>query len=667
MIVAPAALMLLVGIILLESLVVGYRFHLRRDLQKVADLSALAGAQRLHGTDCSDALQSVDGNAAQNGSYPSLQRDCGRWSPTYVEASHYHVGVADGEPNAVHVTVSSALPFALPWWHLPDVTAEAIAIRDGAPAAAFSIGSTLLQLQGGVVPTALRTVIDVDRLDVATPTQLLGASVRTGDLLRALGIDVPADAQVATLGSLLQAHATTLSQLLDALGSSSGVPNLSTALGINAAALGLPVTLATVGTVRGVLTIAGGDGSSAPDTRSILDTRLNALDVVTAALGNVVTGHAFTVDASAASAAVQMRVIEPPSIGIGGVGTTAYSAQVRLYAHLDSSALPAISGLLKSTLVTSADLPIVIDVANGSARLDSMCTEQNAAGNDLATFSVASPLLRVCVGDFAPDTVFSQQASCSEGLQAKQVLNLLNGTVVLKAGFALTPLPNDSGPYTLAQGESVLTGSNALSVGTTLDQTLRSLSTAVGAQLLGTLLNGRNGSQASTDTTAISTRLLAASSDGLKSAASFVNSALAALPTLTNALDATVQALLPSDATTLPATLGAVSAASTTLVGSIQQIVNGLVGGLVGVCGLKALGGDEQKCLASKLIGSTGGFANTQLTALGMVEKLLQPPLDALGAALATALKGFFGTGLGRDELALQYLGCLGTRVRLVH
>lgn len=60
---------------------------------------------------------------------------------------------------------------------------------------------------------------------------------------------------------------------------------------------------------------------------------LDELKLLTNANGDVALG-------------LKMGIVEPPAIGIGPVGTTAFNAQMRLQLDVKSSNLPVVGGLL---------------------------------------------------------------------------------------------------------------------------------------------------------------------------------------------------------------------------------------------------------------------------------------------------------------------------------
>lgn len=67
----------------------------------------------------------------------------------------------------------------------------------------------------------------------------------------------------------------------------------------------------------------------------------------------------------------QVRIVEPPSIGVGGVGAQATSAGIRVYLRANTSNIPLVGPLLANTLGTKIDLPIIIDVAQSTGTVSS--------------------------------------------------------------------------------------------------------------------------------------------------------------------------------------------------------------------------------------------------------------------------------------------------------
>jgi uncharacterized membrane protein len=651
-------LFMLLGVILLESLVLGYQYYLRRQMQNVADMAALAGAQTLSGIDCSAAIVAAKSNAALNATTNSLVVDCGNWSPSSTAADHYQIlnGIPATDPNAVRVSVTGKMPFAATWMPSSQVYAQAIAIRNGTPVAVFSIGSSLIcSLYANVLCGSAVANVNLSMVS----------------LLRALGYSVPSNITLASLNALLSTNSVTLNQLVSAVASVTGVSNLSALVGVSGTVGNTSIPLLTASaTARGLLTMDSGNATSTSVATSVLNAQLNALDVVTAALGLANKASAIGTQLGAGGITAQAYLVAPPSIGVGGVGTSAYAGQVRVYAHITSAGLTGTVPLLG--LVASFDLPIEIDVAGAQATLTSMCTARNSSYNDLASFHVTNPLLQACVGNITAASVMSTATSCSAGLTSKTVLSLVGGLATINAGMTLQALSND-GDFTLSAGQSATTGSNPLALGTTVSQIL----TAVSTQLVASLLPGAStatgvtgtatGSNSATGNATLASALLSATGSTLSTAATAAQSGLGALNTLSTALTSTGTSVLSGQQLTVASLLTGTANVVTSLLLSVQQIVGGLVSSLIYPCGLL---GNAQACLASTLsgTGTVNGTTvyNSLITTLGLVSNLLQPVLNSLGLLVSNGLQSLLGANLGQATLKLISLNCLGTDVRLV-
>lgn len=67
---------------------------------------------------------------------------------------------------------------------------------------------------------------------------------------------------------------------------------------------------------------------------------------------------------------VVARVISPPQVGVGGVGATATTAQLRLFVTVNSSA-GTLGGLLNG-LGTQLNLPLVLEAAQSTATVTAL-------------------------------------------------------------------------------------------------------------------------------------------------------------------------------------------------------------------------------------------------------------------------------------------------------
>lgn len=120
---------------------------------------------------------------------------------------------------------------------------------------------------------------------------------------------------------------------------------------------------------------------------------------------------------------VELGIVEPPSLAVGPVGTTAYNAQVRLYADIDSNNLlgGALSWLTDSILGIRVHLPLSVDVTTAQAEFVSA---QCHASPPTATFDVDSTLLNACIGKIADDVKWSGSARCEQNLADENLVKL---------------------------------------------------------------------------------------------------------------------------------------------------------------------------------------------------------------------------------------------------
>ncbi|WP_218618847.1 hypothetical protein, partial [Pseudomonas aeruginosa] len=225
--------------------------------------------------------------------------------------------------------------------------------------------------------------------------------------------------RTVTLGSLLDAIVTAAGQnqllstnlaLLQAIQAKLGLSNLNVQLG----------SLTGEGGLFAQIIAPGGTGQSA------LNIGVNALDLIFTSIGVATSGHAIQTGLninllSLAQITTQVSVIEPPSIAIGGIGAKAYPAQVPTYIRVTTT-----NGLLGSLLsgLIKLDLPIMIDLVNGSGELTNMCKPElkNAAGQDRANILVNSSLLRMCVGNMSTSDIFSTKDACDTKVSSMELI-----------------------------------------------------------------------------------------------------------------------------------------------------------------------------------------------------------------------------------------------------
>jgi uncharacterized membrane protein len=630
-----AAAFISLAIILAASIDIGFLFFQKRDLQKIADMAAIAGAQELSKTGtCSAAAENAVDNAKTAHQFPEQPSiTCGRWdasaTPNY---SVYAGGVVPGgqpEPNAIHAEVTRTYRSFFGAWAQQSVTTQAIATI-GSPTAVFSVGSNLLTVDNtGALSGLVSGLTGLNSASLVGYNGLASANIQTSALLAALGIQVPLDADVGTIKEAVMLNTANrcsngtcpLESILGAISTVAGQQNLINTLGLSAGELSAPVN---------ILSDASGQGGiismlDAANGTSALKSQLNAMDLATTALG-VANGNNFASTQLALqnipgiTTNVKASIIEPPGIGMGGVGATAYTAQVRLSTALgvDTSAL--ISGLnlgLGTITPFTAQSPLQIDAISGKGTITDLCTQHDSDGNPTATIAVSAQLLTVC----------TSSGTCGNQLQPI-------GEVTLSEG--------ETG--SLSPGGSILT--NAIS---------NLVKNVLSSVLEATLTNG----QGSVTNSTLAANLLGASGNSLSTAVTTLNSSLTSLNNFLGSL---------SQSGTLSSVLGGVS----TLVGGLTTSVTSLLNNLVGNLACTLSGNYNQCMLSNQLSGnqSSGGktISNVMLSLLALIEKAMEPILNTLGNALVTQLKNLLGVDLNRIDVKLIDLNCGGgENVRLVY
>ncbi|RYF40576.1 MAG: hypothetical protein EOO27_47490, partial [Comamonadaceae bacterium] len=369
-------------------------FYQKREVQKAADLAALAGARQLtvDPTVCASASESATRNANSNlaaiSGSKSVSTVCGNWSPppAGADAQSGFTAMADGAARTavwVRVEVEPVSIFNSLGGRR-GLSADAVARLD-LPMAAFSVGSRLVGMKESLLGNLLKSIgLDILDTTLVSYEGLAQLNVTPRGLLQALGLPVAADVGIGELNALLAGRSIELGTLLDAVVTVAGQSGL---VGANAQLVDaveaivevsdLAVQLGTdpaTNAVRGVFAnIIAPAGSSA----SALDVEVNALDLLFASVGVATQKHAIAVNGLNVLNLVKARVavVEPPSIAIGGIGATAYTAQVRTFVNVSTSGTPLLGSLV------NVNLPIMVDAVTGRGTLQAMCTDDLRAAD----------------------------------------------------------------------------------------------------------------------------------------------------------------------------------------------------------------------------------------------------------------------------------------------
>lgn len=694
-------MLVMAGLVTMLGLVeVGYLLWAKRDAQKVADLAALAGAQRLDLCTESNADNAAARQNAlrENGFGGQLDVQCGNWNANHTSADHFISTVSAENPrNAVKVVAQrSVLPFFGANAQLPTVSAQAVAKRT-APSAVFGVGSQLLRGNGNSpLMATLRLVgLDVSNATVLSYDGLAQVSVTPSGLLHALGLPVEANLSVADFNRLLSVNKISLAQLLDAtavvVGRDSAVAAQLRALG-SLVSTGLDINQANI-----TLGSASGGGGLfaeviAPDGSigSALESKINVLDLLNTGIAIANDNHGVQIPGlNLLGIEVKAGVIEPPSIAIGGVGARAYNAQVRLVVDVDSNRVPAVGALL-SMLGTRLHLPLHVDVTNAMGTLTSI---QCGATPPTATVQVDASVLRACVGTVNAADIFSKNNVCDATLQNAQLLTLLGQPVIINK--ITLPALTDTQSLTLAAGQTGSTRINPLALGDTVSNLVNEL-----LRVLSGMLSSSQGN-AKQAATALADRYLAAAhpTGGRYNVDNVIpllrdgNAAQNLAPlgnwTVTNGVPKPCLLGLTTCWEDGSVWTGYRTAVTGQGLGLLDGALGALLGGLLVnrcdslISNLLSYNNCVRDNLASYIQTKPGGFndpgagggvtgpgstvscSGLLCTVLTPILAALKPVLNSVGALLTNLLADLLGLELGRTDVSMQSIQC--NAAQLVH
>lgn len=678
---AVAMMLMLLGLITILGIVeVGYLYWAKRDAQKVADLAALSGAQQL--PDCTAATSAASNNAANDNKFSGTldTNACGTWDPS-SSGSKDHFTAGTTNANAVKVIAQRPVPSI--WGFagaLPNVSAEAVAAQQS-PIAAFSVGTKLVEADGeSTLGQLLKGIgIPLDDTSLVGYDGLADVNITPAGLLKQLGIPVDAGITVGGLNALLaEQKDITVGQLLDAIVTVAGRQDLVNA---NASLLNAILADAQVpGIALNDVTLGGPGGlfaeivAPAGAAQAALNAQVNALQLLATAIGVGTGKHAIEIlDPTVKlgnflQLTAATSVIEPPSIGVGGQGTTAYTSQIRAFLHIfvDTNGVPLVGDLLGSITGTriKLDLPVAIDLVGAKGTLGDLCSETDDQGRQLAPIHVDSSVLKACVGNITADNAFSTVTSCDQIPGANENKDLLSVNLIggvslldLNTHFTTTALPA-SDDVSLYTGQTASVG-NSLEIGTTVTNLFTALTTAL-------IANPDAQQPGPTDPDKLATDLWN-STDTSKGNIARVQQALDQLQNSSLGL----QGLLDNEAGQVADILGNTLTLNVPgILGGVDGLLGGITNALSGILnGLTCTLGSTNSCInliSDAMPKSSGTYSNAFLGLLGLVVQTLQGPLDQVGSnVLAPLLQNVLGVDLGKTDVHLQSLQC--HRVQLVY
>ncbi len=702
----PAAFAILLGLILLWGAQLGYAMYLKRELQKTADLAALTGAQVLDrgldlSTSCAAAASAAAAAATSNMPAAKLdtQPTCWSWSASSGASVLAAATDSPNTGNAVQVRLSADVPALFPYaGGVSSVHALATAVRNGEPTATFSIGTELVGTPESPQPGSLVDLLAGVGLDLSG-TSLVGydglanVQITPAGLLQSLGISVPANVSIGQLETLLDTQVS-LSDLLNAAISTANISDAqkSDLLAANVTLLNAIAAKVGVSNLLVQLGSAGNGGLFAlidtTDPSSVLNANVNLLNLIATSASIASGGHALStstpvsvppisipgiVNISGVSATAQTGIIEGPSIGTGGVGTTAYTAQVRAAVNVSSNI-----SLLGNLVKVGLNLPIIIEGVNGKATLEKLCETRDSVGPQ-AHIAVDSSVLKICVGQTSNPPAgwpFSTTEPCDTGLTDTKLLSVTLAGVnlaTLNTHLVIPALPaTGEGDFHKGQIESF---GNQLLVGTTVKNLTDSLLAALLGK--GTQTSGISAAQiaqgawndtanlCTANTASCHTQRMTAATNRLSQDASGLQGFVGGL---TSDVLGVADSLVTLNVGGLLTGVGNLVGG---LVNGLNGLLNGLLGGLLGggdPCWTLLGGSQESTCvgtLASQINSSSSSGATVAL--LGALTTVLQPLLDSIGSQVLTpVINNLLGLNAGLSVVQLMDIDCTGKGVQLV-
>jgi len=496
-IIIPVAVSLVVGLILLGGVQLAYYFFMKRELQNAADMAALSAVQLIEKTGeltCNNvehpaqkAAEAIIKENFQYGVLSNMTVSCGVWDPVkYAEKEGHFTKIEDEEDNveykAILVDLTYEAPVFLPFSVDATITANSIAKKGTMPIAVFSVAPALLSLNEGELTTLLTNIgLDVLGSNIGSFQGLANVKIKTSGLLQEL-LGESALNSVATVGDLNTLLNTNvgLGTLVVAAVEAAGTNLIDATVLSNIKAelndLDVGIPLGSGANGRGLFAEI-----MTPSLQSALNAEIGVGDILDVVLDVATKKHALNVPLELGiggilKASVEAKVIEPASIGIGGKGTSAYSASVRAFVDLcvDSAGTCDADGYDSGLLRLQVDIPVGVEAVTGKATLNSLCerNDEPEEKNPIANITTTSSVLGLCTGDLIKDDVFSSAFSCRDtalGNKELASLGLLGKELIsLNSKAALDVLSDNEGGKDYIEGQSEVFV-NPLPVGKTLD------------------------------------------------------------------------------------------------------------------------------------------------------------------------------------------------------
>ena len=320
-------------VICLIGIELGYLFFMKRELQKTADLAALAGAKIISGTNCADAKISAleNANDAATGNMPQGMEPltvseviCGTWTALGQAGSPANrFTAASNNLNAVQVSMSRAPISLLPFFTANRMIAATATAATLLPRASLNIRSTLISVDTGkslILNSVFSGLLGGNvALDAAGWNGLLNTNVQLLNYLDQLAIKL--NVAAGKYDELLSTK-TSVGNLIDAMasalkaGGSGDSTNISiSALEAIAAAARIPSNQPSI-SLGEILKLQSGTSSAG------LDLALQAFQLVQGVVQAANWKNAATasvpVKINGLDVNLMTKIVEPPQFSVIG-------------------------------------------------------------------------------------------------------------------------------------------------------------------------------------------------------------------------------------------------------------------------------------------------------------------------------------------------------------
>lgn len=464
------ALAMTIAVVLLGIIDIGFLYYYKREYQRAADLGAMAGSSELwEESRCAQATGKARAIAMRN--LPGHQIDpgvsCGHWeAASGFDATQTPI-------NAVRVDISGYPPWFI--FKRSRISASAVA-TSGRATAAFSVGSQLLRLNGNApLGRILAGVgLDANKLTVLDHAGLVNAKITPSGLLGLLAPVGIGNLELLTPEGLLDLADVSVARLLEV----SAQVVTDSVLRAQLEALSVDLLKAGLGAVK--IPLGSSDGQTGLFTflgigktdpiGSALDVQLGLASLIKTAIAIGAQGRSVAIPGLDVLGGVKLEagIVEPPTIAIGPVGTTAHSAQVRAYLNIDTDQL--LGGILRpltALLGVRVNLPVSIDVTSSTGELDQLMCDR---GEPTADIVVTSKIANVCVGKMPASHRWSSSAGCEANVEEDTLIKLLHIPVLSgKTHIQALVDTDDTSALGMKQGDVRTTRVNSVKLANTVD------------------------------------------------------------------------------------------------------------------------------------------------------------------------------------------------------